>query len=160
VLERNWNSDRGDMNREGLISAITDTIPWVKMSGIFVEIFQDGHVKLMVPAMNHLNHLGIVYAGTHFMLMEVAGAALFLTLYGVEKFIPINKGMSIRFLKPAMTDISCELSMSSEEAQKKLKPVKERGKGEWVLDMTVTDTNGTIVSASTCTYYLVPSPLA
>jgi acyl-coenzyme A thioesterase PaaI-like protein len=114
----------------------------------------------MVPAMNHLNHLGIVYAGTHFMLMEVAGAALFLTLYGIEKFIPINKGMSIRFLKPALTDISCELSMSSEEAQKKLKPVKERGKGEWVLDMTVTDTNGTIVSASACTYYLVPSPLA
>lgn len=148
------------MTREDMISAITDTIPWVKMSGITVETFEDTHVKLLVPAANHMNHVGIVYAGTHFMLMEVAGAALFISLYGVERFIPINKGMSIRFHRPAMTDIACELRMSREEAQEKLKPIEEKGKGEWVLDMTVTDANGTVVSSSTCTYYIIPSPLA
>jgi thioesterase domain-containing protein len=157
---KNWNSHGGVMNRDEMISVITSTIPWVKMSGIRVDVFEDGHVKLVVPAANHMNHVGIIYAGTHFMLMEVAGAALFLTLYGVEKFIPINKGMSIRFLKPATTDITCELSMGRQEAQEKLKPVEERGKGEWVLDMTVTDAGGTTVSSSTCTYYLIPSPLA
>src|SRR5512137_1898585 len=94
-----------------LRKAITDTIPWVKMSGICVETFQEGHVKLFVPVTNHLNHVGIIYAGTHFMLMEVAGAALFLATYGIEKYIPINKGMSIRFLKPATTDIFCELRL-------------------------------------------------
>jgi len=140
-----------------LKKAITDTIPWVKMSGICVEIFQEGHVKLCVPVTNHLNHVGIVYAGTHFMLMEVAGAALFLATYGIEKYIPINKGMSIRYLKPATTDISCELRLDREEGREKLKPVEEKGRGEWVLDMTVTDAHGTIVSTSTCTYYLIPS---
>ena len=140
-----------------LKKAITDTIPWVKMSGICVEIFQEGHVKLCVPVTNHLNHVGIVYAGTHFMLMEVAGAALFLATYGIEKYIPINKGMSIRFLKPATTDISCELWLGSEEGLEKLKPIEEKGRGEWVLDMAVTDAHGTIVSTSTCTYYLIPS---
>ena len=140
-----------------LKKAITDTIPWVKMSGICVETFQEGHVKLCVPVTNHLNHVGIVYAGTHFMLMEVAGAALFLATYGIEKYIPINKGMSIHYLKPATTDISCELWLDSEEGQEKLKPVEEKGRGEWVLDMTVTDAHGTIVSTSTCTYYLIPS---
>jgi len=50
--------------------------------------------------------------------------------------------------------------MRREEAQEKLKPVEEKGKGEWVLDKTVTDTNGTIVPASRCTYYLIPSSLA
>jgi acyl-coenzyme A thioesterase PaaI-like protein len=144
--------DLGDLKK-----AITDTIPWVKMSGINVETFQEGHVKLCVPMENHLNHVGIIYAGTHFMLMEVAGAALFLATYGIEKYIPINKGMSIRFLKPATTGISCELRLDREEGLEKLKPIEEKGRGEWVLDMAVTDAHGTIVSTSTCTYYLIPS---
>jgi thioesterase domain-containing protein len=146
--------DLGDLKK-----AITDTIPWVKMSGICVETFQEGHVKLCVPVENHLNHVGIIYAGTHFMLMEVAGAALFLATYGIEKYIPINKGMSIRFLKPATTDISCELRLDREEGLEKLKPIEEKGRGEWVLDMSITDAHGTIVSTSTCTYYLIPSSM-
>jgi acyl-coenzyme A thioesterase PaaI-like protein len=145
------------MDLEVLKSAITDTIPWVKMSGLCMEIFEEGHVKLCVPAKNHMNHVGIVYAGTHFMLMEVAGAALFLATYGIERFLPINKGMNIRFLKPAFTDILCELRIERDEARKKLKPIEEKGRGEWILDMTVSDTRGVIVSTSTCTYYLIPS---
>ena len=147
------------MDHEDLKAAIIDTIPWVKMSGISIDIFTKGHVKLSVPSANHLNHVGIMYAGTHFMLMEVAGAALFLATYGIEKFLPINKGMSIRFLKPATTDISCELRIDSGDAQEKLRPIEEKGKGEWILDMTVTDANGTTVSSSTCTYFLIPSQL-
>jgi acyl-coenzyme A thioesterase PaaI-like protein len=145
------------MDLETLKMAVTDTIPWVKMSGLCMEIFEEGHVKLSVPAKNHLNHVGIVYAGTHFMLMEVAGAALFLVTYGIEKFLPINKGMEIRFLKPATTDISCELRIEREEAREKLKPIEVKGRGEWILDMTVSDIRGVTVSTSTCTYYLIPS---
>lgn len=145
------------MDLETLKTAITDTIPWVKMSGLEVDIFEEGHVKLSVPAVNHMNHVGIVYAGTHFMLMEVAGAALFLATYGIDKFLPINKGMNIRFLKPATTDISCVLTLDKDEARKKMKPIEEKGRGEWILDMAVADVQGTIVSSSTCTYYLIPS---
>ena len=148
------------MDPEELKTAITGTIAWVKMSRLRVETFEEGHVKLFVPATIHMNHVGIVYAGTHFMLMEVSGAALFLATYGIKQFLPINKGMNIRFLKPATTDISCELRMDKDQAEEKLKPIKERGKGEWVLDMTVTDAHSTIVSTSTCTYYLIPSPMA
>ncbi len=50
--------------------------------------------------------------------------------------------------------------MGRDEAREKLRPVEEKGKGDWVLDMSVTDVNGTIVSTSTCTYYLIPTPLA
>lgn len=145
------------MDLDALKTAITDTIGWVKMSGLCVDIFEEGHVKLSVPAKIHMNHVGIVYAGTHFMLMEVAGAALFLATYGIERFLPINKGMNIRFLKPSFTDISCELMIEREEALEKLRPIEEKGKGEWILDMAVSDTRGVIVSTSTCTYYLIPS---
>jgi acyl-coenzyme A thioesterase PaaI-like protein len=141
-----------------LRSVITDTIPWVKDSGLRVDVFETGHVKLSVPVARHLNHVGIVYAGTHFMLMEVAGAALFMATYGIDRFVPVNKGMSIRFVKPGLTDISCELLLSPGEAQARLAPVIERSRGDWILDMSVTDTNGTVVSTSTCNYFIIPRP--
>ena len=39
-----------------------------------------------------------------------------------------------------------------------MEPIEARGRGEWVLDMSVTDENGATVSTSTCTYYLLPMP--
>jgi acyl-coenzyme A thioesterase PaaI-like protein len=147
------------MDWDSMRTAFTDTIPWIKMSGLKVDIFEERHVKLSVPVQGlHLNHVGLVYAGTSFMLMEVAGAALFVSAYGVERFIPVNKGMTIRYVKPATSDIACELNIGIEEAQAKLKPIEERGKGEWVLEMAVTDTSGTVVATSICTYYIIPLP--
>ena len=77
-------------------TALTDMIPWVKASGLRVDVFEERHVRLSVPKDKHLNHVGIIYAGSHFMLMEIAGAALFLATYGMRPFVPVNKGMSIR----------------------------------------------------------------
>jgi len=147
------------MEKEQLISIITDTIPWVKMSDLKIDVFEDRHVRLSVPVVEkHLNHVGIVYAGTHFMLMEIAGAALFAATYIDTQFVPINKGMSIKYLKPAFTDLTCDLRLDKEEAENLIKPVKERGKGDWVLDMSVTDTTGNTVSSASCNYYLIPVP--
>jgi uncharacterized protein (TIGR00369 family) len=147
------------MNTVELKAALTDTIPWVKLSGLKVDTFEKGHVRLTVPVNPlHMNHVGIVYAGTYFMLMEVAGAALFLAAYGVDRFIPINKAMSIRFLKPASTDIYCELNISKEKADEMIAPIIERGKGDWILDMMATDEAGKTVAESTCTYHIIPLP--
>ncbi len=149
------------MNMDELKSALTDTIPWVKQSGLKVDVFEKGHILLSVPVNPiHMNHVGIVYAGTYFMLMEVSGAALFLATYGVERFIPINKSMNIRFIKPSSTDISCELFLSQEKADEMIKPILEKGKGDWILDMATSDSSGKTVSESTCTYYIIPLPKA
>jgi acyl-coenzyme A thioesterase PaaI-like protein len=137
---------------------VVETIPWVKRSGLRVEIFEPGHVKLCVPIDDHLNHVGIVYAGTHFMLMEVAGAACCIATYGIEEFVPVNKQMSIKYLRPALTDLCCEIRLDMEKAHEMLMPIRNRGKGDWILDMEVTDTSGKVVSTSTCNYFLIPTP--
>ena len=149
--------NNGKVTSQGTLrTIITETVPWIKDSGLHVEVLEVGHVKLTVPVARHLNHVGIVYAGTLFMLMEVAGAALFMATYGIERFVPLNKGMNIRFLKPCLTDITCELFLGPQEAEARLAPVIERGKGDWFLDMSVTDMNGTVVSTSTCNYFIIP----
>lgn len=142
------------MDYRALKPMIEGTIPWVQDSGLTAEILEERHVVLRLPKDRHLNHVGVVYAGSLFMLMEIAGAALFACTYPVGKYIPINKGMEIKFLNMGVSDILCELSLSEEKAEEMLKPIDEKGKGEWVLEMDCRDTQGTVVAASVCRYYV------
>lgn len=151
-----YRADETDLQK--LDKIVTDTVPWVKIGGIKCDFLNPCHIKLSVPVKQHMNHLGIVYAGTHFMLMEVAGAALFWSCYGVEKLAPINKGMSIKYMRPATSDISCELTMSREEADERIATLGEKGKCDWVLDMEVKDADGNVVSKATCNYMAMPKP--
>jgi acyl-coenzyme A thioesterase PaaI-like protein len=142
------------MDHSALKPMIEGTIPWVKDSGLSTEVLEERHVVLRLPKDRHLNHVGIVYAGSLFMLMEIAGAALFACTYPLGKYIPINKGMDIRFLNMGVTDILCELSISEEKAKAMIGPIDEKGKGEWVLEMDCRDTEGKIIATSVCHYYV------
>jgi acyl-coenzyme A thioesterase PaaI-like protein len=133
---------------------IEETIPWVKASGLTAEVLEPRHVVLRLPKERHLNHVGIVYAGSLFMLMEISGAALFGCTYPFGKYVPINKEMSIKFLKMGTTDILCDLSISEGKAAELIRPIDEKGKGEWVLEMECRDTEGTVIATSVCHYYI------
>jgi acyl-coenzyme A thioesterase PaaI-like protein len=133
---------------------IEETIPWVKASGLTAEVLEARHVVLKLPKEGHLNHVGIVYAGSLFMLMEIGGASLFGCTYSLGKYVPINKEMSIKFLRMGTTDIVFDLSISEEKAAEMIRPIDEKGKGEWVLEMDCRDTAGNVVATSVCHYYI------
>lgn len=145
-----------DEKYAGLTAMMTEGIPWVKDGGLTLLEATDNHVKLMIPKDKHLNHVGIVYAGSLFMLMEVAGAALMAVTYPDKGYVPINKGMSIEFKKPGLTDMYCDLTLSKEKADEMIKPIEEseKKKGDWVLEMEAIDENGQVCATSVCTYYL------
>lgn len=147
------------MDFELLKSIVLNAVPWMATSGLNVDILEERHVRLSVPVREkHLNHVGIVWAGTHFMIMEVAGAALFGATYDFRRFVPVNKGMSIRYLRPAVTDLVCDISIGAEEAAEKIRLVEEKGRGDWIIDVPVTDAGGNLVSSSTCNFYIIPTP--
>lgn len=136
---------------KGMIEGAT---PWVSQSGLTAEVLEPRHVLLRLPGERHLNQVGHVYSGALFTLMEMAGAALLACSYPFGKYIPINKGMEIQFLSPAVTDVLCELSLSEEEANEMRRPIDEKGKGEWVLGMDCRDTEGALIAKAVCTYYV------
>ncbi|MEW6443837.1 MAG: PaaI family thioesterase [bacterium] len=142
------------VDHAALKPVIEGTIPWVRDSGLQAELLEERHVLLRLPKDRHLNHVGIVYAGSLFMLMEVSGAALFGCTYAPGKYIPINREMSIRFLRMGVTDITCELSLAEERAAEMIRPIDEKGKGEWVLEMDCRDTEGNVIATSVCHYYI------
>ncbi len=145
-----------DEKYAGMPAMFTEGIPWVKEGGLTLVEAWDNHVKLMIPREKHLNHVGIIYAGSLFMLMEVAGAALMAVTYPGMGYVPINKGMSIEFKKPGTTDMFCDLTLTQEKADEMIKPIEEseKKKGDWVLEMEATDANGQVCATSVCTYYL------
>ena len=133
---------------------IEGMIPWVKHSGLTAEVLEERHVVLRLPMEGHLNHVGVVYAGSLFMIMEIAGAALFSCTYPMGTYVPVNKEMNIRFLKMGTTDIICDLTISEEKAAEMIKPIDEKGKGEWVWEMDCKDTEGNVIASSVCHYYI------
>ena len=142
------------MDYGALKPMIEATIPWVKDSGLSCELLEERHVILRLPSDRHLNHVGIVYAGSLFMLMEVSGAALFACTYPLGQYIPINREMGIQFLRMGVTDILCELRIPEEKAREMIRPIDEKGKGEWVLEMDCRDTDGNVIATSVCHYYI------
>ena len=142
------------MDTDILRTMLEEMIPWVKDSGLRAELLEERHARLRLPKDRHLNHVGIIYAGSLFMLMEVAGAALFGCTYPFGLYIPITKEMTIRFVAMGKTDIVCDLRISKETAAEMIAPIDEKGKGEWTLDMDCVDTDGNLVAASTCHYYI------
>jgi thioesterase domain-containing protein len=142
-----------DEKYQFLVERFQQTIPVVQFSGFGVEKLKDRDITVFMPMGPNTNHVGIMYAGSLVMLVEMAGAALFATTYPYERYTLINKGMSIRYLKPSMTKTYCRLSISKEDAEAKIKPVDERGRGDWIIDITAVDEKGVEVCKANCNYY-------
>ncbi len=137
-----------------MIPFIQDTIPIVKYGGVKVEKLEEMDIILSMPTENNMNHVGMMYAGSTFILLEMAGAALFSTTYDIFKYILINAGMSIKYLKPATTNLHCHLKITREEADARMKPIEEKGKGIWPLKLQAVDENGVVVAEAECNYFV------
>lgn len=144
---------------EGLAAGVSDgPTPYVNMAGLKAELVEERHVRLTLPvAERHLNHVGIAYAGSEFVLAEISGATLFMATYGTDKYVPILKGVELKFLKPGTKDLVVDISLSEEEAAEKIKEVEERGRGNYFLEIPVCDIDGEQVAQMDFNYYALPA---
>lgn len=131
-------------------------IKYLNAAGVVPEIIEKGHVRFVLPvAEMHMNHVGIVYAGSFFVFAESAGACLIFAAYAEKKnYTPIISNVSIDYLKPAKSDLVIDMTMSEEEAAEKIAPIDERGKGRYPLDVPIYDSEGVHVATAHITYYL------
>jgi acyl-coenzyme A thioesterase PaaI-like protein len=111
-------------------------------------------VKLMLPKKGNENHLGTVWAGALFTLAEVPGGILVFTSFDGSKFYPVVKEMNIKFVKPATTDVTIEISMDEAEAARVEKEAEEKGKADFILDGELMDANDNVVAVTRGFYQL------
>lgn len=132
--------------------------PYVNMAGLQAEVVEPRHVRLRLPVEpTHKNHVGIAYAGSEFVLAEIAGGTLFMTTYSTDTFVPVLKSVDIKFVKPGTTDLVADVALTEQEAAEKIAPAQERGRGDYLLDVAVTDESGEAVALFAFNYFALPA---
>ena len=133
---------------------IEQGIPFAGRTEVKVLVMEPGHVKMLMPLKPNLNHVGTMYAGALFTLAELPGGAMFLTTFDAGRFYPLIKGMDIKFLKPATTDISVEVRLDPDEAARIQEKANQMGKADYSWECELKDANGQVVCISSNRYQL------
>lgn len=132
-------------------------IPYAKMSGMYLEEVEERHAKMVLPLGElHKNHVGTAYAGSMFVLAEIYTAVIIYATYGLDKYIPIASKAEIEYVKPTKSDLVIDVTLSEEEAEDMIRPVKERGRGRITLNLPIKDVEGNDVAKVMAVVYLLP----
>jgi len=143
-----------ELTAETMKSLIEKPFSFVERMGMKVLVLEPRRVKLCVPLRGNENHIGSMYAGALFTIAEIPGGALFLTTFNISRFYPVVKEMTIRFVKPAKTDVTIEMVMPVSEAERIETEAEKNGKADFVLEGEVKDSNGETVTVSRGIYQL------
>jgi thioesterase domain-containing protein len=140
------------MSTDVIRDTVENRILFLARMNLKVLDLKPGHVKLWAPLSGNENHVGGVYAGALFTLAEIPGGVLCLTTFDASRYYPIVKEMTIRFVRPARTDVTIESTMSELEAQRIKTEADKNGKAEFVLEGKIKDQNGEVVAVSNGIY--------
>ena len=127
---------------------------FIERIGLKALVLERGRVRLAVPLAGNVNHIGSMYAGALFTLAEVPGGALYLTSFDTDRFYPVVKEMTIRFLKPALTEATVEIGLDEATIAGIEAEASRHGKADYILESEIRDQAGQVVAASRGIYQL------
>ena len=131
------------------------SVPGIERTGLQVLELRDGYAKALMPLNEgNTNHVGIMYAGSLFTLGEFSGGAIHVASIDFSKYFPIVKEVRIRFRRPALTDITVEVSMSEEQAKSLEAEAEEKGKADFELNLELKDQNDVTVAEVSGTWQI------
>jgi acyl-coenzyme A thioesterase PaaI-like protein len=115
---------------------------------------RDRYAKALMPLDGNTNHVGIMYAGSLFTLGEFAGGAIHVASIDFSRYFPIVKEVRIRFRRPALTDVTMEVTMTEEQAQTLEAETEKNGKADFELNLELKDANDVTVAEVTGTWQI------
>jgi thioesterase domain-containing protein len=134
------------------------SVPILEAMGIRLVDVGPGHAAAELPAGPNVNHFGVAYAGSLFSVAEMLGGVLSLATFDLEGelagFVPVVKESSIRFRRPALDVVRASASLTDDEVARVRRDALDSGKGEFVLEATLTDAQGEVVATTVGTYQL------
>src|SRR5262249_5318056 len=129
-------------------NALEQGITFVRNARLQVVELKPGYVKCLMPFRNNGNHICSIDSGALFTVAEIPGGALFLSSFDTSKYFPIVKALNMDFLKPAKSDVTVEISMTTEQIAGIQAEADSNGKAEFVLKGELKDSAGVVVAAS------------
>lgn len=132
------------------------SVPILAAMGIRLVEVGPGRAVAELPQEPNVNHFGVTYAGSLFSVAEMLGGVLALATFDLEGelagFVPLVKESTIRFRRPALGVVRAEASLSDEEVVRVREDALATGKGEFLLEATLTDEQGEVVASTVGTY--------
>jgi thioesterase domain-containing protein len=116
----------------------------IRLTGVKVVSLRDRYAKIMLPFEPNINHIGTIYAGSLFIVAEFSGGVIYYASFDHTKFYPIVKEVSIRYRRPALTDVTLEVQLTEEQVQAIEQAAEEKGKQDWTMDLELKDAHGQI----------------
>jgi acyl-coenzyme A thioesterase PaaI-like protein len=136
---------------------VHQVVPAIGRLGVVVEAIGPGSVNLRVPIEGNANHMGTMYAGALFAVVELPGGLLPLAVLDPTKYTPIVTGVDIRFLAAARSDVRLSARMEPDELRRLGMQVDDTGRADFTLELEGTDADGRLVVTSTAYYQLRPN---
>lgn len=133
-----------DEKAKQVVAQLEQIIPIIGKMGVKIEEFEQGRVKVLLPIKHNLNHIGIAYAGSLFSLADYTAGVLFYATFDTSKYYPILKEATIKYKKPATTDVTIDASVPPEEAALMTKTAEETGKSDWPLELELKNSQGEV----------------
>ncbi len=133
---------------------VENKFDFLRNMGLKTLVLEPNRVKLILPKKGNENHLGTVWAGALFTLAEVPGGVLVYTTFDAAKVYPVVKEMNIKFVRPATTDVTIEISMDKAESDRLAQEAEETGKAAFTLDGELLDAHGKVVAETRGFYQL------
>lgn len=145
-------------NVDRRLSDAVASVPILEAMGIRLVEVRAGFASAELPPGPNVNHFGVTYAGSLFSVAEMLGGVLSLATFDLEGelagFVPIVKESTIRFRRPALGVVRAETSLADDEVARVGRAALASGKGEFVLEATLTDAQGEVVASTVGTYQL------
>ncbi|HDP81174.1 MAG TPA: DUF4442 domain-containing protein [Spirochaetes bacterium] len=149
------------------IAAYTENgIEAIKRTGLRVVECRDNYTKLMMPLEGNVNHIGMMYAGSLFILGEVIGGVIFGVSFDYMKYVPIAKEVTIRYRKPTLSDVTLEAQMTPDRVRELQELTEQKGKADFTMDLEIKNTGGETVAQVHGTWQMrkipegMPNPMA
>jgi len=130
---------------------VGQAIPFTTRNGFEIVDFGPGYVKATIPLKPNKNHFNAMYAGALYTVAEIPGGVLSLLNFD-KAFYPILAEMTMRYLKPATSDVTVEFKLSKAELKRIQGEAKEQGRSNFTLEGEIKDAEGQIVATSTAYY--------
>ena len=139
-----------ELNR--LKQMVEQDFEFLRRLGLRLERLEPGRVILALPRAGNENHMDGIWAGALFTLAELPGGILVYSAVDESRFVPLVKEMTIRFVTPARSDVTIDLSLSPDEIRTLARQAEEDGYAEFTLVGEVRDRKGEVVVISTGQY--------
>lgn len=147
-----------DQDMKTVAEMAIDSIEGIKRTGIRLLEVGPRHAKLLMPLGGNVNHVGMMYAGSLFTIGEIPGGILHIASFDVNRFFPIVKEVTIRFRRPAKTDVTLEVDLDADTVDRIQAEAAETGKADFSLDMEIKDADGEVVALVSGTWQIRRTP--